>query len=427
MKKYTLLLIGLCVLGGQLNAQVAIATARELALVSRGVKQAMKKGSPVYLPHQSTVGRTGLYSFQIKRVLQRRAAREHQRALAMQRTLPSYRQSVFGGTLPSSNFRHGKTNVDPLLSATTARTPKQIGLYLTAQENRLYVQQMNRLHQQIWPQLQKHLPRLRQAAAHSPRPADPLGFLVREIPSEVNTIAIGEIHAIKNIRAFLARFLFLIRQKHPDREIFFLTEALEKGEEVPLAFTQEELAKSTYGLEIVWQAARQNKIHLVGLEPKEVVEDGELSRYALFEHKDFHASYVTSVFASLTGMKWRNENFMKTIQSYRQQHPDALFIIHTGNLHVDYNAPFSLTAKMDPQKTFVFNLLPTAKQATEVFWDYPKEDIRFMWDPLSDDTYNLHGFDQPFLYWQDPQLARISGANAYLHTEDRFLINSLKQ
>lgn len=421
MKKQILLLIGLCLLSAPLDAQVAIATAKELSMISREVAKSVRAGNPFYIPGKARVGRTGLYPFQVKRVLERRAAKAQHRALKMQQILPWNKKEV-QGFLPVSHLRRVNPTLEPLLQTAPVRTPEQINLYLTARENNFFAREVYRRYVEVWAKLAENLPRLRQIADQTTTPADPLGFLARQIPAEVNTIAIGETHGFKDTRLFIARFLTLLRQARPEQEIFVFSEALiEGGQFLHVNGKYSVLPEGgILGLEDVWKAARDNKMPLIGLEPIEVKRDIK-AHPSFFEHAAEQTPYSTPVFASLTGMKWRNERFLKTLEQYRAQHPDALFVVHAGGGHVQYTAPFSIMAKLDAQKTFVLRILPTHEQVQRKFPYLSPESRRLMWDPLGDEFNGTEPFDQPFLYFQDPQLARIAGADAFIQTQEKFL------
>ena len=105
-------------------------------------------------------------------------------------------------------------------------------------------------------------------------------------------------------------------------------------------------------------------MQIVGLEPNEVLQD-----YSILSTLQDKNAYVLITaggklqrfpfFASANGVKWRNESFLRTIQEYRAQHPDAIFIIYAGNAHINTRIPFAITPFLDTQKTFVINLLRT--------------------------------------------------------------------
>ena len=414
MRKYALLSIGLCLLCTQLDAQVAIATARELALISRGVAKSVRKGNPLYIPGKSFVGRTGLYPFQVTRVLKRRVAKTREAARIAQLNLTREGHQSFE---PVRRMRQYSENIKPITEPVSyVRTRKQARLYLTAQENRFYLQERHRFSQQILPKLKANLPRLRQAAAQVPQPENPAEFLAQAIPAEVNTLAIGEVHMFESVKSFIVDFLPPLRKARPDQEIIILTELLPKGIEYP----SRKYNRIDYQANMIWLTARQNDIRVIGLETKEVHLNAAAPKH---EKPNFNVdnpqglSHDISFFASANGMKWRNEQFMETIQKYRAEHPNALLVIYTGKMHVEYNAPFSLTSKLDPQKTFVLSVLPSKSEVAEQFPLLGEKLTNFLWQPFSEIEGGMEGFDQPLLYWQDPQLARIAGANAYIRTE----------
>ncbi len=421
MNRWCLLLISLCILAGPVRAQVAIATAKELSLLSRGVAQSVRKGNPLYIPGKARVGRTGLYSFQVTRVLERRAAHARKHAVRIRQGFPLGKTTIHGSQ-PVSNFKWGLSGDLPLSRALEHYTPRQKALYLSALENRIFLKEAYRLRDQVWTPLAENLPRLRQAAAQSPQPADPIAFVIQQLPSQINTLAIGEVHCFVPVRSVMAQLLTQLRQARPTQEIFLFTEALEQEQAHfhPQGKYSVLPKEERSGLDQVWRAARDNHIPVIGLEPQEVLQDAQLSLYARFEHADRATHVITPYYASLTGMKWRNKQFAQTIQKYRAQHPDALFVIHTGGMHVEYTAPFSLTAQMNPAKTFVLRILPTEKQVRAEFPEESLPNIYFMWDPLGSELNGAALFNQPFLYWQDPQLARMTGVDAYLQAEERF-------
>lgn len=413
MKRYGLILIGLCVLAGQANAQVAIATARELSMVSRGVAKSVRKGNPLYIPGKSTVGRTGLYSFQITHVLERRALSSIVKAHKTRRQLaPNTRSRLLDPAVLVGNINE---NLAPFTrSAPFLRTPRQTRAYLIARENRLYVRETKRLFQEKIPQLEENLPRLREGI-YTHMPEDPVHFVVQAIPKQVNTIGIGEAHGFENMHKFMVRFLPELRKERPNREIFLLTEFASREKKYSAGSLDGKDAKRNE----IWQAADENNIQIVGLEPKEILQDyNELS-----VQRGENAYVIVSVqgkpmelaFAgSANAIQWRNEIFLQTIQEHQAQHPDAIFIIYTGSTHINTRAPFAVTLPLDPKKTFVINLLPTRMQVKQRFPQYSGQDTRNVWDPLGDELEGKESFNYPLLYWKDPELARIAGANMYL-------------
>ena len=266
----------------------------------------------------------------------------------------------------------------------------------------------------------------------------------------MNTLAIGEVHHFASVKLFIAKFLPELRKARPNQEIMLFTEFLPEGPEYTPTLLNETIlltkkiflpqetadaaARPSEGAalkQIVFQTALDQNIRLIGLEPKEVLRDSSLARSgqrAFFQTDSLDTDRSRVFFASLNGLKWRNEMWTQTIQKYRAEHPDALFIIYAGEGHVDCRMPFSLTAPLDPQKTFVLGVLPTKENVLKAFPNRKETDLRLMWDLFSLDRGKpLEGFDQPFLYWKDPQAKRLTGADAFINVEKQFIPESEKQ
>lgn len=408
-------------LAGQVRAQVAIATAKELSMISRGVAKSVQKGNPLYIPGKARVKNTGLYSFQITHVLRRRAIKSFVKAHKTRRTLsPDTKYHFLEPAIYVGNLN---SNTSPLTqSVPYLHTPKQTRLYLIARENRLYIRETKRFYQERLPKLKENLPRLRDGI-YPELPNNPLRFVTRAIPKQVNTIGIGEVHGFKDIRKFIAQFLPEVRKTHPNQEIFLFTEFAIKGRE----YSADSLALiSDAERGEIWRAATDNHMKIVGLEPKEVMQDYSLLNVHLGRNAYFLMSTPEGIrrlpfFASANGIKWRNDAFLQTIQAYRAQHPDALFIIYAGDAHVNTRFPFAITQAFNPEETFVISLRPTYEQAKQAHSELPEKEIRCMWDPLGDEFNGSESFDQPLLYWEDPDLVRLAGANIYLRTEDALI------
>ena len=419
MRKYVLLLIGLCLLSAQVDAQVAIATPKELSMISRGVAKSVRKGNPLYIPGKARVGNTGFYSFQVSHVLRRRVLKSFVKARKTRRALASNTDQHFLN--PAIHVGNVNPNIYPLIqSVPYLHTNKQARLYLVARENRLYVQQTERLFQERLPKLKESLPRLRDGI-YPELPKNPVRFVAKAIPAQVNTIAIGEVHGFENIQQFIARFLPEVRKKYPKREIFLFTEFAPKGSE----YIGDDWILLDPRRTDIWQTAAKNRMKIIGLEPKEVLADHSILNVHLGKNSYLLVSTPHGIrrlpfFASANGIKWRNEAFLQTIQEYRAQHPDALFIVYTGDAHVNTRFPFAITQSLGLQETFVISLRPTYDQAKQAYPKYKETEIRCMWNPF-EEFNDSEAFDGPLLYWEDPELARLAGANIYLRAEDALI------
>ena len=51
-------------------------------------------------------------------------------------------------------------------------------------------------------------------------------------------------------------------------------------------------------------------------------------------------------------IRLRNKFWLEQIKYFRQQNPDAVFIIYAGAEHLSYSAPFSVGAQLPQQETF---------------------------------------------------------------------------
>lgn len=131
----------------------------------------------------------------------------------------------------------------------------------------------------------------------------------------------------------------------------------------------------------------QNNIRWVGLEEK---LPPEISR--LIINLSYHPVEV-----SLQGLKARNTHWAEIIKSYRAKYPDAVFFIHSGSLHSDYQEPFSVSAALNPEESFVMQFIP----ALEHLQNYEKFHLVTRGKYLRPGT----------LIWQNPQYARMAGFN----------------
>ena len=453
MKKCTFLLLALCLLTVQLDAQVAIATARELSIVSKNVQRAMAQGAKRSAP---TIGRTGLTATQVSRVLGRRALRTGIKASKTAIRIPQENNARFHPTLQLSPFT--LRQVEPLITAApyltdpallSAKELKPVEHYLVAQENRLYLQEIERLQNEVWPRLNALLPRLEEQAATFPQPADPLSFIVEQIPSTVHTLFIGETHLPVPVTTTVADLLTHLREKHPNQKIILFSEFLPQNfkweGKIPDWYTQE-FEKDNFipGFSqrhiAMYERLRPLGVEIVGLEPM----PANIIPFPEF----IFGKDKTNIWASLTGVKYRNEQFMEVINQARKENPDAFFVVYTGAGHSGYRRPFSLATHFKPEEIFVVRaessgsryllseefikelvgpeVLQKVKEqgrqeehfdTLEQFIEQAREELGEL-DGLRDISYSSQKFLLPeFLYLSDKELARgAAGFDAYFYT-----------
>ena len=394
MKKLIYLIGLLVLLHGQLPAY-----GQNGSVVSRALRAARSSA-------QTPPPNAKLYAREVTQILERRVQS------AVQRVHQIYTPFLPDGSLDFPYISRvsglNPLRVELLGLPAYVRSRKQVALYLAAQENRLHARRLKHFTQHVWPLFAAHEARLKYKSMHMPDIADPLAFLATALPPEVTTLAIGETHDFNSVVALVARFLPLLRQARPDQEIFLFTEFHLNAEEY------EWDSESVHPYQPVFSQAIKNKIPVIGLEPYECM-------VGVLDHIKFEYSTGQRIEFdyALSGVKRRNKIFMQTIQTYRRLHPNALFIIYTGAEHVYYNNFLSLTTHLDPQKTFVLSVLPTRQEVQARFPKTFADQERYRWDPIGDLIQSEYHFDQPFLYWQD--LAPVTGADAFIHTEKRFI------
>jgi uncharacterized phage-like protein YoqJ len=290
---------------------------------------------------------------------------------------------------------------------------------------------------------------LEEQAATSTRPADPLSFIVEQIPSTVHTLFIGETHLPVPVTTTVADLLTHLREKHPNQKIILFSEFLPQNfkweGKIPDWYTQEFekdnfIAGFSQRQIDLYERLRPLGVEIVGLEPM----PANIIPFPEF----IFGKDKTNIWASLTGMKYRNEQFMEVINQARKENPDAFFVVYTGAGHSDYRRPFSLTSHFKPEEIFVVRaessgsryllseefikelvgpeLLQKAKEQGQY------EEVLDALEPFTQQalektgqlryhaglSYTSKNFSLPeFLYLSDKELARgAAGFDAYFYT-----------
>ena len=312
-------------------------------------------------PRTTWAGKSDLAHMNVSYQLEKRLTQTFEQALQVQKQLPAGYNFLVGDPIQEV-FKIGQLNQWELYPEQTfLKNSEQTGNYLASRSNRLVLQEVQRV-SQTWAQLNQNVTRLRQEAANTPQPQDPVAWLAQIIPSQIDQLFIGESHGYEKIREFVTHFLPQLRARFTEREILLFTEFLPenfKWTEPAAHDTQfPELIRQYFP---IWNAALKAHIQPIGLELPGVINDPGEMRY--IDRKGHFK--VNKIWASLEGMRLRNERWKKTLAAYREQHPHALFIIYTGVDHSLYNAPFPL-ATCDP-KTFVTTLYPDKATDLESF------------------------------------------------------------
>ena len=219
-----------------------------------------------------------------------------------------------------------------------------------------------------------------------------MAWLAKQVTDETRYLMIGERHGFAEIPQAVSRLLPLLRVEHPNREIFVFTEFLPENRVWKRDISQAPVEKKLP----VWQMAQLIDIPVIGLEP-EFVEEMQDTEFVCHSPEGF--SYREEMWCCLEGIRLRNERWISTLESYRQDYPNALFVVYAGAGHVVYQEPYSLGRYFASDGTLVAKLYPAVVNKNGRFKHWVDE-----FDALT------HGkFTQRVLWFQDPVSARLAG------------------
>ena len=242
------------------------------------------------------------------------------------------------------------------------------------------------------------------------QPEDPTLWLAAQIPLEANQIFLGEVHGYPEIKQTVRELIGIIRQIQPRRQIILFTEFLPEKFTWEGPSSQGHIPTYLHKYIPIWNTAIQNRISVVGLEPRPVIQSHCTCSYTAPNGQTHNQ---LPIWATLEGVRVRNEHWMSILSQYREQYPDALFIMYTGAYHALYNCPFSLAANYPKETTFIAALYPDKKYkytspgkgqaATLIESPYS--------GPLEYLTQQAD-FPQPALKWSSHQLSKVAGFDA---------------
>lgn len=157
------------------------------------------------------------------------------------------------------------------------------------------------------------------------------------IAPQVRNIAVGEEHNVLAIRQAVEKLVFDYQAAYPERKIIVLTEFVSDrlfawetpGNPVSVFGLKHRIVNDDF---LFFANFIRNGIEVIGLE--------DIVYFS--EHQTLIAPSFRQV-DSVYGMKQRNEHWRSIIEDVRRRNPDAIFFIYTGNMHVHYRAPFTLT------------------------------------------------------------------------------------
>ena len=169
------------------------------------------------------------------------------------------------------------------------------------------------------------------------------------IPEKVHNIAVGEEHNVLEIRQAFEQLVFQYQKQYPERKLIVLTEFVsdrllaweDTGNPVRLFSLKHRIINDDF---LFFSKFIRQGIEVIGLEDVVYFNNHQTLIAPSFRQVD-----------SVYGMKQRNEHWRSIIEEVRRREPDAIFFIYTGNMHVHYRAPFTLTNPST--QTFVFQFV----------------------------------------------------------------------
>ncbi|MBP5616688.1 MAG: hypothetical protein J6X06_02705 [Elusimicrobiaceae bacterium] len=366
--------------------------------ILRGLSKAKKSGR--------VVNASKLSQNQVTRVLRKRTTRTFNQASTLRRSIRDPRPLPFFSEPIVKTRRTQQLDAKKIYPDKPFLThSRQVADYMAAESNRLMLKDLYNI-QTLWEEIDKNLPKLEQIAQQSPQPVHFTEWMSQQIPEQTSMLFIGEEHGYYEIRKQVSELLTLLRKKYPNREIMLFTEFLTED------FQWSEHAVDPYdprNLYVpIWQNALKNNIPVIGLEPLFVLENrGEVTIKAPNgKTRDINQ------WIQREGIRLRNERWKQTLQRYRAQHPDALFVVYSGTGHSLYYYPFSLSQQFPAEHVFVTALYPDKHSTIQSngFLKIAKESSESFQGPLERLTNGVE-FPQPVLHFKDPALSNLVGFN----------------
>lgn len=217
----------------------------------------------------------------------------------------------------------------------------------------------------------------------------------KRIPPNTQQILIGEGHGVEKISQEILSFIQAVQARNPGRQIVYLTEFIPQNVDLDYLLSIMRLLPKDAHYYHIFDWLKRCDIPIIGLEPSWVwmFQPPQVSLGNLFQLKP----YEVSLWESLGGVYLRNQSWLRVIASARKSYPHALFIIHAGYGHTDYNAPFNISKMFAPQETFVLRVL---KNEGSIFH-----------------AFSGGKYSYPLLGWKDKQLAYLAGCDAQIKVD----------
>lgn len=351
-----------------------------------------------------------LQSEQISRQLYKRTQSTYEQAKLAQQARGHFRGLTLGEPVRAIRRSKDMPTAQVYKDKPFLTTRAQTANYMIAKSNRLFIHELERM-DRLWKELDQHLPELQEAAAKTPQPAEPIPWLVGQIPANTSILFVGEVHDYAEIRQGTAKLLQQLRQREPTRKIILLTEFLPED----FHYTANTPTKALHfpDLEPVWKEALANDIEVIGLEPRHIITD-----YCLMEYLNREGNKIQTRphWGHLEGVRLRNEAWVRTLEKYRAENPDALFVVYSGSAHSSYNVPFTLSTAMAKEIPFVVTLYPDVvfKLKPGGWWVSSLEENPSPFEEPLEQMTKKGAFPQKTIQFQDPELAKLAGFNVRL-------------
>lgn len=414
MKKFFVLLVCSGFLSVSLTAQPLVKAGAQASLNS-----AMRRAVRLEIPFFPTVADTGLYSFQISSILKTRATDSFKTACSLQSAIPLCNAFIYGE--PIYNFIKDR-NFSPLTlypDLDFLNTSAQAGNYFIARNNRLFVQEFNRLSTSLWPQVNNKLAELKHASQLTAEINAPVLWLAEKaLEKNPNKIYLLEVHEFPEIQQQVTQFILHVQRLAPQRPIIVLTEFLPEGYEWQ-PDDDLTLSENDYPgiIDIpdylnIWNTVTSYGVRVMGLEPQRVLADNSRVRFA---HPRGFLS-TQEIWTTVEGMRMRNERWKEIIDRTAAENPQALLLIYTGAAHGLYTAPSSISK--GEKDAFVLAFYP-AKRVIVKKREDGKEiaGTTTLTDPLERLTNFTQSFPQTVLFFSRPDLAQTAGFDGRIKIE----------
>ena len=177
-------------------------------------------------------------------------------------------------------------------------------------------------------------------------------WLAKQITPDTKYVLFGEIH-VAVIADQIKELLQVLHKQHIERPVLLFTEFLPEGKE----WTPDTDESLVYRDNIpLFQTAFANGVKVVGLEIKQPYHNSQRLNERFLD--GFSQEEGAGLWETIEGVRLRNSRWIKTLENYREQYPDALFVVHAGTGHVEYSAPYSLGRYFAGKETLVVDVLP---------------------------------------------------------------------